>query len=186
MTHKAEENTAGTPTPADKKNAPKANWRRRIIETLLFIALFFGIVTWQARHLIPPGEPAPDAQLALFEGGERSLSDLQGKPTLVAFWAPWCGVCKATSGNVSRVQRWLGDRANVVSVAIDYGSLADVANYVEKQGVDYPILLDDGTIAEAYQLRVFPTFYVLDEQGRVKRRVTGYTSTLGLWFRTRF
>lgn len=166
------------------KAAKKPKWKRRIIETILYVSLFFGLVHWQASHLIPSGEPAPDARLALYEGGAMSLSELEGKSVLLVFWAPWCSVCGAGSGNISRVQRWLGDRAQVVSVAIDYGSLADVKNYVEKHDVDYPVLLDDGTLAEAYQLRSFPTLYMLDKEGRVKRRVTGYTTTLGMYLRT--
>lgn len=169
-------------TPRVEK--PRPNWLRRIVETLLFVALFAGIVTWQARHLLPAGDPAPTTELSLFEGGSLSLADLQGKPTLLVLWAPWCSVCGAESDNVSRVQRWLGDRANVVSVAVDYQSLADVQRYVERYNVDYPVMLDNGDVAEAFQLRSFPTLYVLDKEGRIKRRVTGYTSTIGMWWRT--
>lgn len=166
------------------KEKRKPNWTRRIIETLLFIALFAGIVTWQARHLLPTGELAPTPELHLYEGGTMSLADLRGKPTLVVFWAPWCAVCGAESDNVSRVQRWLGDRANVVSIAVDYGTLDAVDGYVEKYNVDYPIMLAEGDVAAEFQLRSFPTLYVLDEEGRIKRRVTGYTSTIGMWWRT--
>ena len=82
------------------------------------------------------------------------------------------------------MQRWLGDRANVVSIAVDYGTLDAVDGYVEKYNVDYPIMLAEGDVAAEFQLRSFPTLYVLDEEGRIKRRVTGYTSTIGMWWRT--
>ncbi len=42
-----------------------------------------------------------------------------GKPTLVDFWAPWCGPCRMLSPIVDRLADKLGDRAKVGKVNVD-------------------------------------------------------------------
>lgn len=164
---------------------PARQWPRRLLEYGLIIAVFLGAMAWQARHLLPAGEPVPNMAFATMDGDVQRLTDYVGKTTLVVFWAPWCSVCGAESDNISRVKSWLGDRIHVVSVAVDYGSEEKVQAFMDKQKVDYPVLLDpEGLTAEAFQIRSFPTLYVLDEQGRVKRSVVGYTTTLGMLWRT--
>ncbi len=133
-----------------------------------------------------PRGDAPAYVFNTLEGGTVSLASMQGKPTLLAVWAPWCGVCKAESGNVSRVHRWLGARANVVSIATGYGQLSEVQGYMQAQGVDYPVLLARDDFQQVMHISAFPTVFVLDAQGRIVSSMQGYTTTLGLLFRTLF
>ena len=40
-------------------------------------------------------------------------------PTLVDFWAPWCGPCKALGPTIDKLATDLGDRAQIAKVNID-------------------------------------------------------------------
>lgn len=131
----------------------------------------------------PRGE-APAYEFRTLEGAPVAMATLQGKPTLLAVWAPWCGVCKAESGNVSRVHRWLGSKANVVSVATGFDDVREVRGYMESQGVDYPVLLARDDFQRTMNIDAFPTVFVLDAQGRIVSSMQGYTTTLGLLWRT--
>jgi hypothetical protein len=47
-----------------------------------------------------------------------------------------------------------------------------------------PVLAGDAATGAAYRVHGYPTYYVIDAQGRIARRDTGFTTVAGLWFRT--
>ena len=68
--------------------------------------------------LTEPPVPAPDTVFQDEAGGEKRLSDWQGKVILVNFWATWCAPCRAEMPALDRLQAELGsDRFEVVTIA---------------------------------------------------------------------
>lgn len=158
-------------------------WSRWAVDLLLVGLVLTVVSSFQTRSLLKAGQSAPEIQLMDLNGERFSLEDFRGKPVLLAFWAPWCGACKLESPNLSRLQRWVGERATVLSVALDYSDRASVERYVSEQKVDYPVLLGSGRQSEDYKLKGFPTVYFVNSKGEIKRAAMGYTTTLGLWWR---
>ncbi len=146
---------------------------------LLFVVALVGL--WQTRNLV--GGAAPAFALPALDGKSVTLQAYEGRPLLVAFWAPWCTVCRSTSDNVARVMRWSGARASVVSIATAYDDDNQVKGYVAEHGVPYTVLLDHGGVASEYNVHAFPTFYFLDAHGQVKHTAVGYTTTFGMLWR---
>jgi len=68
----------------------------------------------------------------------------EGKPTLVDFFASWCGPCKMQSPIIEQVKKAIGDEANVIKVDIDSNS--DVADRYKIQSVPTLIIFKNGEI----------------------------------------
>jgi peroxiredoxin len=140
------------------------------------------VMAWQTRHL-PTGTPAPDFTLRSLSGGQVRLSELQGKPVVLVFWAPWCGVCKVESSTLSALQSMVGGSAHVLSVAVAYEDEEDVRRFAREHAVDYPVLLGGPELMRAYGVERFPTTFFVSSEGRLERAAVGYTTRLGLLWR---
>ena len=157
---------------------------RLAMDGLVLIVIFFAVSLWQTRSHLRGDAPA--FSLRTLDGATVSTESLAGKPVLLAFWAPWCGVCKVESRNISWVKSLVGERAHVVSVASEYENLGEVRGYVADQSVDYPVLLGGRKTARDFQVAAFPTVFFLDAEGRITGSVVGYTTTGGLLMRLLF
>src|SRR5690606_40590527 len=94
---------------------------RLLRDVFLVILLFVGIRYFQTRDM--PSGPAPALEGRGLSGEVVSLADLEGEPVVVYFWASWCGVCKAISGNVES----LAEHTKVIRVAVHSGRATEVA-----------------------------------------------------------
>jgi len=157
-------------------------WLRWSVDLGVATLLFLAITSWQTRHL-PSGTLAPDFQLRTLSGEQVRLSELRGKPVVLEFWAPWCGVCKAESSTLSAVKSLVGERAHVLTIAVAYDNEADVRRFVQEQGVDYPVLLGEASLPRELHVDSFPTTFILSPEGRIENATVGYTTRLGLLWR---
>jgi peroxiredoxin len=164
-----------------------SRWWRRLAEVLLFVVIVGGIYAWRTRDLLPAGDrvPAPAFELTDLQGQPWSLDALEGKPAVLYFFAPWCGVCAASSPQLRWFDRWRGDEVQVVLVGLDWSSPAELAEYAARHELQLPVLAAGPQTAADYRIRGYPTYYVLDAEGRVAGRDFGYTTAPGLWLRTR-
>jgi peroxiredoxin len=162
--------------------AQSAKRRKRLLRWLfeglaLLLALYL-IHLWQTRDAVVGTAPALSGRLL---GGEHyALERPRAKPLLIYFWASWCPVCGLTAQNVERLSR----SQDVITVAMQSGSSAEVAAYLAEQGLRYPVLVDErGQIAAAWGVRGVPAFYVVDRENQIRFVSMGYTSTPGLYAR---
>jgi thiol-disulfide isomerase/thioredoxin len=153
-------------------------WFRWTMDLVVLLALLTAIGAWQARHHLR-GAP-PEVALRTLDGAPASLASLRGKPAMVAFWAPWCGVCGAQSRNVGWAMRLAGERARVVSIATSFEDVAQVRAYVADHEVAYPVLLGGDDAVRAFRVDAYPTLYFLDAEGRITGSAAGYTTTAGM------
>ncbi|MFC1908508.1 TlpA family protein disulfide reductase [Chloroflexota bacterium] len=114
------------------------------------------------------GNPAPDFQLQNLDGQIISLSEFQGKPVLLNFWATWCGPCREEMPYFQEIfedEAWAN--RELVILAIDLGeSLSEVAGFADNLGLAFPILLDvNQEIGLIYNIRVIPSTFIIDKDG---------------------
>jgi peroxiredoxin len=121
------------------------------------------------------GHPAPDFELKNLEGDSIRLSDYQGTPVVVNFWATWCPPCRAEFPDFQKVSVEQGDRLVIIGVnytASDSPNL--VPGFVEEFGITFPIVLDEtGETVKTYRAVGLPTTVFIDRDGIIQEVFTG-------------
>lgn len=159
-------------------SATQRRWPRWLLEIGIFLLAFLLLQAWLTRDA--PRGPAPEIAGTLLDGTPVSLSALRGAPVLVHFWATWCPICGLEQGTIDA----LAEDHQVLSVAMDDASAADIMAYLREKGVDYPVLHDpDYVVSRAYAIRGVPTSFILDGAGNIRFVETGYTTGPGLRLR---
>ena len=159
--------------------------RSFLLNAGLMAVVFFVLLAFQSRNMLAAdGEPAPELRGTALNGQPYDLEDARARPALVYFFAPWCGICAASSGNLNRLRRWRDtDEIAIVAVALDWGAAEEVREYVERHDLNVTVVLGDATVARQWQIQAYPSYYVLNSEHRIVRRDIGYSSQLGLWLR---
>ena len=104
-----------------------------------------------------------------FSGAEIDFpAVLDGKPTVMVFWATWCPYCRAFMPHLGDIQSEYGpERINILTVDVFEDGELDPAEYVESLGFPMIAVADGDAVAELYSVRFTPGLMVLDGQGNV-------------------
>lgn len=117
--------------------------------------------------------PAPDFAMRYADGAEVRLSDLRGHPILINFWATWCGPCRLEMPDIIAAYEKHKD-AGFIVIAVNLEDSADkIKPFADELGMALPIVMDDGVAARAYQVRVMPSSFFIDRDGKISARWLG-------------
>lgn len=113
---------------------------------------------------VMPGDPAPPFKLASIRGGDVDLADLSGRLTVLTFWSPSCGYCRAFAPVLRERERAQTDSsAQIVFVATGTSEANAALGFVS------PVLLDDAdrTVGRAYGVNGTPSAILVDAEGKL-------------------
>jgi len=113
-------------------------------------------------------------------GQQVSLSQYQGKPVIINFWASWCSPCQQETPLLAS---WYKQQhGKVVLLGLDENDSATSAlAFAKAKGISYPIGFDPTTIAaSAYGVNALPQTFFLNAQHRVVDHIAGAVTTAEL------
>jgi thiol-disulfide isomerase/thioredoxin len=145
---------------------------------MLFVAAFVAsqFLLQSPMPRMPAGKGAPALALQALDGRRHDLAGLRGKNVLVNFWATWCGPCLIELPELAALSR---DRCVEVLGVVEDSPDDDVQE--RSREIPYPVLLDPGGAAgSAWGVQGFPTSFLVDGEGRVRRVFTGPVSRRGI------
>ena len=120
------------------------------------------------------GEPAPNFKLENLDGQFISLSDLQGKPVLLNFWATWCPPCRAEMPYLQQIyEEWSGKGPVVLAINIGE-SHSKARNFLQTHNLSLPVLLDTKeNVARKYNITGIPATFFIDSDGTIQVKIIG-------------
>lgn len=118
--------------------------------------------------------PAPELALTDLEGKPAQLGGMRGQVVLLNNWATWCPPCKEEMPELQAYYEAHRDQDfNLVAVA-QSDPVEDVQNFVQQQGLTFPIWLDlENLSLAAFGNMSMPNSYVIDRSGTVRLAWTG-------------
>jgi peroxiredoxin len=142
---------------------------------------------WANRSRFTPldvGSRAPEYTALTLQGDSVALSTFQGDVVLLNIWATWCPPCVKEMPALQRLHEALAnDGLSIVAVSVDappsltnvMGAFSgDIRAFADRFGLTFTVLHDpSGRIQSRYQVNGLPTTFLIDREGRVRRKVMG-------------
>ena len=112
---------------------------------------------------------APDFTVVDSNGTEVKLSDFEGKPVVLNFWASWCGPCKSEMPDFQKAYETYGEEIHFLMVNLTDGSQETVetaSKFIASQGYTFPVYFDTSySAAITYAVNAVPVTYFIDANG---------------------
>jgi len=119
---------------------------------------------------------APESSFVLLDGSRITHTQLQGKVTLVNFWATSCTTCVAEMPEViATFDKYKDKGYETLAVAMSYDPPAYVVNFAQTRKLPFKVAIDNtGANAKAWgDVQLTPTSYLLNKRGEIVKRYVG-------------
>lgn len=119
---------------------------------------------------------APEVTFTTIEGKTITTASLRDQVVLVNFWATDCPGCIAEMpGLIETYNKYHDKGFEVIAVAMSYDPPSHVLTYTQKNALPFPVMHDSyGEVSREYgDIRVTPTAFILDKQGRIIQHLIG-------------
>jgi len=126
---------------------------------------------------------APDFTVTDLDGKKLSLAELKGKVVLLNFWATWCKPCVAEMPSIQTLYKKYETDPNfkIMAISCDEGPTDEVKKFVadfSRKHTSSPITFEifhdpKLEVAHAYGVDGFPTTFLIDKKGNVRKYFIG-------------
>ena len=154
------------------------------LSLLMAAALLLFLAAACAAPAAETPEPAYDFPITLYQGQEKlgsadlRLSQLQGQPVALNFWAGLCPPCRAEMPEFQQFQDNFAGRVTLIGVDLgrymNLGSEQDAQNLLSDLGVTYPAgYTADDQVLQNYRVLGLPTTVFINADGQIHRKWDG-------------
>ena len=119
------------------------------------------------------GQHAPEFRLADIDGNVIDLKSLRGRKVLLNFSVINCGYCKLALEHLTGEGYDLPDNVLVIYINPE-DDKTELADYRRKIPIPFPAIAAAKALGKSYGVSAFPTFFLIDEHGKIERTVVGY------------
>ena len=140
------------------------------MKKLVFVMLCLAAVLMFGSSASASEFRAPAFELPSLDGKKFTQKDLDGKVTLMVFWASSCGTCKKELPKVRDLQKKMESKGLQVLTVGFLDTEADIRNYVASNPriFTFPVLYGaEGRVAIRWGVRATPTIFLIDTQGEI-------------------
>ena len=112
---------------------------------------------------------APDFALSTASGQVISLSDYQGKPLVIHFWATWCPYCKKLQPGLDKLYlQYKKQGLEMLAISFQEDEGASPQALLLERGMHFTTVIDGDEVATQYQVKGTPTTIFIDKSGEIR------------------
>lgn len=132
----------------------------------------FKLVYKQDSTFLLLNKKLPNFKLKELSGNEISLTQLLGKPTLINFWAIWCGPCIAEMPQLSKLKEKYKDKVNFISITENSSANDNLKDFLKDKDFNFEVLESAEVYKKELKIGSIPKNLFLDKNG-VLRYIQG-------------
>ncbi|WP_396431158.1 TlpA disulfide reductase family protein [Limnohabitans sp.] len=121
-------------------------------------------------------DKAPSSTFVLLDGSQVTTAQLQGKVSLVNFWATSCTSCVAEMPELVSTYNKFKDRGyETLAVAMRYDPPSYVVNFAQSRQLPFKVAIDNtGAVAREWgDIQLTPTTFLVNKRGEIVKRFVG-------------
>lgn len=143
--------------------------------------LFFSAAMSLPAHAVVKGDVLPAIAVKGHTASELNQASMQGKVTMINFWATWCAACKVEIKEMEeQFKAFAGDKDfQMAYVSLDKDPAKAVewfsSNLKDPQAMLKHLYMDQAfAAAEALKVESFPMTFIVDRSGKVSYLQAGF------------
>lgn len=156
------------------------NW---LFNSVVFIVIFSVLSAFLARNMLARDQVMPplaiNTQLQILDTPLTTKSWQEAPLHLVYFFAPWCQVCALSQPSLEAFAK-LKPNIPIVMIALDWQSPSEVQAFKTDHEYTQLILLGNEQFKKQWQVDAYPSYYFVDNQGKITSKDRGLVTLPGL------
>lgn len=146
---------------------------RTTLRAVLFVLVSFASLQANALQV---GDTAPAFKRPDIYDATRTLdfARSRGRVVYLDFWASWCGPCRSSLPALNRLYQQLKPEGfQIVAVNLDEDR-AEALAFLQQNPVSYPVVTDQGPLAEQFGVLGMPSGFLIDRAGKIRHIHLGF------------